>query len=912
MPNISPHTDEPLGRVHERSAIGAVLAAATVGEGGALILYGQPGMGTTALLRAAAGTPGFATVWIGGDETESAVPFAGLHRLVHGLLDVAPRGTHLAVLALLDRIAHEPPPLPRLELCAAVLDALGEVAGERPVLCCLDDAHRLDGPSWTVVGFLARRLRGTRVALLIGRAEADELARPVAGVPACRVGPLDRSTSLQILARLVPPGDVAGLLADAAQGNPRALIELALGLSPQQRRGEAPVPVPPVLPGNSRLRQAYLNRLAGLPAATRWLLLLAAADEELDVDQLAAAAARSDTDVGALEPAEVAGLVRTDGVTLCFAPLARSVVYQEATLAKRRSAHATLAAVVDERSDPLRHHLHRAAIARRPDDEVAAHVERAARDAGGRHAMASRALERAAQLTGEPGTAALRLLAAAGEAWRAGEPHRARVLLRGVRPGLVPADIVARSQVLAGQIELRAGATATARDTLLAAAETLADRDRYLALTALMWAGDALVTSGEYTRYPALADRALSLRRADEPPAALFIFELFAGLAALFRGRPAAAVPPLRHALALAGALDQPTALMRASLAALFLGDEAQAHGMALHAAHLARADGDVCTVPQALESAALAELAVGAPETSVASLEGLRLARESGQDSLASVHVAALAMLAATAGDRATCLERVRQARALAGPASVGRTRSLSEWALAVSDLTAARHGEALSRLRAITATSGDGHMVLRVAAAPHLVEAAVHSGQPMLAVRALRTFDTWAANAGSAHWAALSARCHALLAGTAGEAGEYFQEALRRHGAGHAEFDRARTQLLFGQWLRRRRRPGAAREHLAGALATFEALDTGGWAEQARAELRAAGEHVASRPDRPGQALTPHQARIAHLVAGGATNREVAAQMLISPRTVDHHLRTIFIKLGVRSRVELARMIS
>src|SRR5437773_3281381 len=252
MRDDSPRTDQPRGRVQERSAIGAVLAAAAAGEGGALILYGQPGVGTTALLRVAAGTPGFTTVWVGGDETESALPFAALHRLVHGLRDVAPRRTHPAVLALLDRIAHEPAPLPRLPLCAAVLDALGEVARERPVLCCVDDAHRLDGPSWTVLGFLARRLRGTRIALLIGRAEADELARPVAGVPACRVGPLDRSTSLDIVAELVRPGDVAGLLADAAEGNPRALIELARGLSPEQRRGEVPVPVPPVLPRDSR------------------------------------------------------------------------------------------------------------------------------------------------------------------------------------------------------------------------------------------------------------------------------------------------------------------------------------------------------------------------------------------------------------------------------------------------------------------------------------------------------------------------------------------------------------------------------------------------------------------------------------------------------------------------------------
>jgi DNA-binding CsgD family transcriptional regulator len=190
--------------------------------------------------------------------------------------------------------------------------------------------------------------------------------------------------------------------------------------------------------------------------------------------------------------------------------------------------------------------------------------------------------------------------------------------------------------------------------------------------------------------------------------------------------------------------------------------------------------------------------------------------------------------------------------------------------------------------------------------------VEAAAHSGDRAVAVDVLTAYGPWMEQTGNPGWLALSARCRALVAGTDGEADEYFREALRHHAVGDSDFDRARTELLYGQWLRRRRRPGAAREHLRSALETFERFDARPWAGHATAELRAAGHHVEPKPVRVAESLTPQQQQIARMVADGATNREVAAHLFLSRRTVDYHLRNIFTKLGVRSRVELTRLMS
>jgi DNA-binding CsgD family transcriptional regulator len=190
-------------------------------------------------------------------------------------------------------------------------------------------------------------------------------------------------------------------------------------------------------------------------------------------------------------------------------------------------------------------------------------------------------------------------------------------------------------------------------------------------------------------------------------------------------------------------------------------------------------------------------------------------------------------------------------------------------------------------------------------------LIEAAVRSGEQSSAVAAMRLFDPWAVNTGNPAWLALAARCRALIATDENEAEQHFREALQFHGLTDSDYEKARTELLFGQELRRGRRPSAAREHLRSALETFRRFDAQPWIEQATAELRAAGDQVEHRDVDIVDALTPQQLQIARLAAAGATNREVAAQMFLSTRTVDHHMRNIFARLGIRSRIDLARLI-
>nr|WP_240948175.1 LuxR family transcriptional regulator [Planosporangium mesophilum] len=928
-----------MDRATERRAIRALLTGAATGTGGALLLHGEPGIGKSALLRHAAAeatsiAAGFDVVTLDGSASEARLPLAGLHRLLHLLLhhlDGPARDEPARLIRAIEAGCRNDE---RFDLSAGTLRSIRAASGPRPLLCCVDDAHWLDRETLDVLGFVARRLAGERVGLILagcdfsgGRDGAAVPALP--GVPAYRLAPLDDTTARTLIEDRVPADDVAGALVTVARGNPRALLDLAGCLSPEQRSGDAPPPTG--LPPESALRRAYQARLARMPDPTRWLLLLIAADGELagggfaadgelagdglGVGELVRAAAASGTDLSALEPAEAAGLVDVIGSIVEYRqPLMRSVMYHDAPLARRRAAHLLLARTLDPATRALRHHLHRAAARYGPDDQLAADLERAAARHGGRRGTASLALERAAQLSGDADRRGTRLVAAARYAWLAGEPYRARILLRRARAGAAGAYVLARSRLLRGEIELKTGAAADAQRSLLTAAGELVAHDRHLAIAALVRAGEALCLSGDYDRYPAVARQALALRRDEEPPHVELMLEQMAGLSAMFRADYDAAAAPLRRVVELAQTLEDPDALGQASLAAFLLGDGTQAHRLGRRLAEVARTNGDAAAVPHAMQLMAMADFARGRYDAAMASYhEGVLLARRSGQENLVSNDLATLAVLAAVMGDRQTCVLRVREARTRAAAQGASRPRATSEWALAALDLVEGRAADAVARLRSVMrGQPGHGHVIVKVAATPHLVEAAAHSGDREVAVEVLTAYGPWMEQTGNPGWLALSARCRALVAGTDGEADEYFREALRQHAVGDSDFDRARTELLYGQWLRRRRRPGAAREHLRSALETFERFDARPWAGHASAELRAAGHHVEPKPVRVAESLTPQQQQIARLVADGATNREVAAHLFLSRRTVDYHLRNIFTKLGVRSRVELTRLMS
>ncbi|WP_246157619.1 helix-turn-helix transcriptional regulator [Catellatospora sichuanensis] len=917
------------GRAREQQTIADLQAAATDGVGGALLLHGDLGGGKTALLRHAAATAPTGTVhlWATGLEEESDLPYAGLQSLLQPVFErIAELPAHQA-RALTRALSGEGCPADdRLALSMAVLTLLATLGREHPVLCCVDDADALDRPSLDAIAFTARRVRAHRVTLLL--TSTAEL--PLNGVPPLPLRPLDPQSGRAMLADLLDnPGvdeeprmwsvravdsgdDVLAALAALGGGNPRALTDLAASLSDSQLAGEAPLPTR--LPADSALLRTYRARLDRLPPDTRWLLLLAAADEETDAAGLMRAAHSSGVDIAALAPAERGGLVRVSRGGIVFPqPIARALAYEEAPLAQRRAAHLHLAQVLDADTERLRRAVHLAAAAHGPDAELAEELEEAA--TGGGYSRASAALEHAAQLTTEPGGAAGRLVTAARYAWQSGSAGRARSLLRRARPAARDRVVAAESEVLSGEIELRAGATANAAESLLTIADRLAGSQRELAVLALMRAGEAVCFSGDYPRYADVASRAAALRRPDDPPDLEVVFEHIAGFAYTFGGRHHRAIRPLQRVVELGAALDTAAPLTCASAAALLLADDVGAHRLAARAVEVARESGDVSALPLALEMTAYAEYWLGRYDAAAAtSLHGLRAARACGQGNYAGDHQAMLAVLAAIRGDREQALRHIRDIEVAPGTGQTNRPKALSQWALAVLDLIAGRPADTVARIAAIACpVTGRGHIVVQAMATPWLVEAAVRADDREQAVAALAGFDLWASSTGDPVRRALSARCHALLAprGSA-EAEEHFQQALALHLAGEADFEQARTELLYGQELRRARRPRDAREHLHRALETFTQLDAPAWADQARAELRAAGEAVDAPAVRAADVLTAQQLQIARLVCDGATNREVAAQLFLSPRTVDHHMRNIFARLNIRSRIELAKALT
>ncbi|MFI5958683.1 AAA family ATPase [Cryptosporangium sp. NPDC051539] len=944
-----------------RAEVHDLLDRARAHSGGGLVVQGQPGIGKTSLLRYAAdAASGFVVLTAEGVEAEADLAFAALHRLLMPLSARISSLPKMQAATLARAMAGDPEDVPGgLPLCVAVLELLIRTARRRPVLLCVDDAHRIDDASRDVLAFVARRLASEKVAVLF--ATPDDRPAP-AGLPSLTLPGLDPAACAVLIDRLLAgdvAADVAAVIGRSCAGNPRAIEELTRTLSADQRAGRAPLP--DTLPLYSRVRREYDERIARLPVATRRLLLLVAADEQLDVETLARVAEAGGGHLSALAPAEAAGVVRESGGAVRFClPLLRAEVYRSASADDRRSAHGLLADVfrTDETPAPapgtraesaarLRRAWHLAALvapavvapgpgspaapghALAPGpvsgagaasaafavvDELAA-AAAAVRDSGD-HAAASIAAERVAELVAAPGDKAGQLLAAAQDAWLAGQPHRAGVLLARVRPPHPETALHGFRDLLRGEIELRTGLPAAAQELLLGAAARLGEPHRTAAMIALIHAGEPDFLAGDQRRYLDVLEKVLALRRGDESPAAELMFEFCAGMSAAFDRRHRDAVGPLRRVVDLASRTDDPTLLVWSSLAACVLGQESLGLGLSVRARAAAQVRGEIAVIPRTLELTTYAQLWLGRhPGATQSAEEGLARARELGQRGSASFHLATLALLAVPRGDEQTCVVRARAAITEADNRGLGMSIAMANWALAALDLTVGRTTEASSRLRVLVSDAGAGrsHPLVKMMAAPHFVEAAVRCGDRDAATAVGHYFGEWADATGSPAPRALAARCRAMVATEPGDAEEGYREAMRLHLLGDHDFERARTELLYGHELRRRRGSLAARNVLHSALETFERLDANPWSDACRGELRATGEAMHAGAATPAPAnLTPQQMQIAGLAAQGATNREIAAQLYLSVRTVDHHMRNIFVRLGVRSRVELVQLMS
>ncbi|MFJ4623269.1 LuxR C-terminal-related transcriptional regulator [Streptomyces sp. NPDC088812] len=385
------------------------------------------------------------------------------------------------------------------------------------------------------------------------------------------------------------------------------------------------------------------------------------------------------------------------------------------------------------------------------------------------------------------------------------------------------------------------------------------------------------------------------------------------GLLALLEGDFPAAAEPLRRVLERAEGGDEPEDALRAAGAALMVGELDAGRRAGTRALAAARTLGSVPAVPRAREYLAYVELRAGRHALArTHAEEGLRAAQAARQRNTAAHHHAVLALAASIEGETDLVAGHVAAALTIARRHGLAQATTLAEWAAARADLARGRPREAADRLGPLVRPGPRrGHFAVWMLAVPCFVEAAASAGQPDGARAAVEDYTLWAGFGADPQAPALLLRCRALLA-PPDRADALYRHALDLHEAAGGDFERARTELLHGKWLRRRRRLGEARDRLGAALVGFERCGARAWAEQTRDELRAGGASPSGTRAGAGLSLlTPQQLRIARCVAEGATNREVALTLSVSTRTVDYHLRKVFAALGVRSRLELARMV-
>ncbi|PZG16141.1 ATP-binding protein [Nonomuraea aridisoli] len=882
------------GREAEIAAIDELISRARDGAGGALVLRGEAGVGKTALLDLAASRGGpMPVLGATGVEAESDLAFAALHqalRPVAGLLDALPEPQREAVRGALGLAGSGD----RFLLAAGVLSLLAEAAAPEGLVCVVDDFQWVDRASADALLFAARRLGTERIAMLL--AVRGDL--PVKGVPSLEVGGLPEPAAAELLdAGATIAAGVKQRLVALTAGNPLALRETVRRLSPAQLDGREPLPDP--LPGGSRL---FGEQVTALPDEARQVALLAALDGDLGL--VSRAAARLGVGREALDELEAAGLARVTGASVRFRhPLVRSAVYESATPAVRRDAHAMLAAVADEGAGERaeggaegdRRAWHLAAAALGPDEAVAGALARAAaraRDCGG-YGDSATALTRAAELTPDPLIRAARLKDAAVAAWLGGLPGRAESLLAEAREH-AGNDAALGTEIaqLRGRLELNSGSAAEAVRVLSAGGSLgmLAD-----ASEAASYVGDtaAMIEIG---------------RRAEAYPEG-FLRDVVAGIGAALSGRDDGP-ELLRRALARTGELREAAEFLWATAAASYLGEADLSAELAARAGRVARVSGMTGQLPVVLEFVATAERIAGRPaESRAISEEGLELAREAGYANTVAAHLANLAVCAALRGEEETCRRHAQEALAIALPHRVGLRASVAAYALGMLDLGLGRYAAAHDRFTALVAAGpGAGHPTTVWRSTPDRIEAAVGAGDLESARTALQAYEQWSAHAATAESRALLARCRALVSPSEEDAQEGFAEALRLHAN---PYEAARTGLLLGERLRRAHRPAEARPHLRAALEAFRQAGAEPWARRAHAELRAAGESGEAPAGSALDALTPQELRIAGLVADGLSSKEIAARLFLSPRTVEYHLYKIYPKLGIGTRTELARLV-
>jgi DNA-binding CsgD family transcriptional regulator/tetratricopeptide (TPR) repeat protein len=593
-------------------------------------------------------------------------------------------------------------------------------------------------------------------------------------------------------------------------------------------------------------------------------------------------------------------------------PSVRSGIYQGATFSTRQAAHRALVEVLADERHADRRAWHLAAATLGPEEQVAEALEASggrARRRGG-PAAAAAALERAAALSPEAAPRARRLVAAAEFLWEAGHTERAIALLDRTEPSPGGPAVGARMAQVRGHVELACGIPARACTLLLEGAGPILERDPERATEMLVLATWAALAGNQLDRIvdeigPAIARLPGQGDVRVKPVAdSLLAFGLGGPTTAdVSRPMPREAATTWPHPAF--------TWMWPMLLVADPAGEEVTAEQRYARLVATRRAAGTVGTLTVALANLALAETVLGRwPEAIGNATEGLRLARETGQQATAGYFLVMLAALAAHQGRAEECRRLAGEALALATSRRVTVVAAYAAWTLALLDLTEGRPAVALGRLRALhIPRHPTAHATIALLATGTMVEAAARADRLDGMERHVARFERWARWDRRTWTQVVARRCRALVS-QGEEAERHFQAALATEGIEGLPQELARTELLYGEWLRRARRRADARGHLRSALEAFERLGAAPWAERARAELRASGETARRRDPSTRQQLTAQELQVARLAVEGLSNREIAARLFVSRHTVGYHLHNVYAKLGIASRADLRQL--
>jgi DNA-binding CsgD family transcriptional regulator len=894
-------------RSRERDVLDELVAGVRAGQSRVLVLRGEAGIGKTVLLEhLSTMAAGCQIARAAGVESEMELAFAGLHGLCMPMLDRLgrlPDPQREALSTAFGLSAGAPPD--RFLVGLATLSLLADAAEEQPLMCIVDDAQWLDRVSVQTLAFVARRVLAERVGLVFGLRDSDH-QRGLEGLPELVMDGLPADDARRLLDATIPgrlDARVRDRILGEADGNPLALLELSRGRKPVALAGG--FGLPGETPLISRIELGFVHQLESCPPDTRRLLVLAAAEPVGDVMLLWRAAERLGIRREAAAPAEAMGLVEIGARVRFRHPLVRSAAYRAAAVLERREAHRALADATDAQQDPDRRAWHRAGGAGGPDEEVAGELEGSAGRAQARGGLSAAAafLQRAAELTPDPATRVERSLAAARAKLELADTASASELLAAAELGPVNELQRARLERLGAEVVFTSQRGRAAPPLLLAAAQRLDPlnaamaRETYLeAIASAMFAGR--LGTGPDEREVAEAARPSSQGKVPGPAD-----RLLAALVTRFTQGYAASVVELSRALRAFAepgeGRDDRRWLWLACRVAQDLWDDELWYVLATRGVRLARETGALHLLPNAANYLAALNVHSGAFATAEVLVDEVEAITQA--TGLPPLNYAAC-LLAAARGDEAR-LQAIAEVP-LRGAMTRGEGSAIGGFRRFTALLHNGR-GRYADALAAAREACEHEDVMYYGWALVELIEAGVRSGGSDEAAGALDRLSQRTQAAGTTWALGVEARCRGLLT----DDETHYQESVDRLAHSRATLELARSQLVYGEWLRRENRRLDAREQLRAAHELFVDMGAEAFAERARRELAATGETVRKRTVETLDELTTQEVQVARLAADGHTNPEIGAQLFISPRTVEYHLRKVFGKLGISSRKELRR---